>query len=98
MPPPPPPTPLSIATNALSRLLKEESSYETELAAQKLRVRKLREQQGKGEGGAEGESEDVEENSEWRVRQEVSRAFLWVFSLGFFILGCFLCFLFCFCV
>lgn len=82
---PPPPTPLSIATNALSRLLKEEASYETELAAQRLRVRKLREQQGKGKGkgnGKEGDDDgddDVEEgegegegNSEWRVRQEVS--------------------------
>lgn len=89
MPPrPPPPTPLSIATNALSRLLKEEASYETELATQRLSVGRLRGEgtgqgsrgdDGKGERGERGEGEE-EGNSEWRVRQEVGCSFFFFFS------------------
>lgn len=63
----PPPTPLSVATNATTRLLKEESSYRTELASQQLRVRELRERHG-GDGDDDGEAG----NSEFRIRQEVS--------------------------
>ncbi len=68
----PPPPPLSIATNALTRLLKEESSYRTELAAQQERVRRL--QDGAGAGNEVDEDEDEEEggNKEFRMRQEVS--------------------------
>ena len=60
----PPPSPLSVATNATTRLLKEESSYRTELASQQLRVRELRE----GHGDDDGEAG----NWAFRIRQEVS--------------------------
>lgn len=88
MPSQPPPTPLTIATNALSRLLKEEASYETELAKQKFQ-RVVAKATTKGGGGGKGKGkggvdmEDGEEeggNAEWRVRQEVS---CWVFFFVF---------------
>lgn len=66
-PPPqkmPPPTPLSIATNSLTRLLKEEASYRTELASQQQRVEKLSSAGDEEEEGGEG-------NAEFRLRQEV---------------------------
>ncbi|CAD6576227.1 MAG: hypothetical protein ASARMPRED_007656 [Alectoria sarmentosa] len=59
-----PPTPLSVATNSINRLLKEESSYRTELATQQRRVDKLQ------AGG--GESDDEVGNMDFRLRQEAS--------------------------
>lgn len=58
-----PPTPLSVATNSINRLLKEESSYRTELATQQRRVEELQ---------AGGADEDDAGNTEFRLRQEVS--------------------------
>ena len=58
-----PPTPLSVATNSINRLLKEESSYRTELATQQRRVEQLQ---------AGGADEDDAGNTEFRLRQEVS--------------------------
>ena len=37
----PPPSPLAIATSSINRLLKEESSYRTELSTQQQRLRNL---------------------------------------------------------
>ncbi|KAF6228280.1 hypothetical protein HO133_008010 [Letharia lupina] len=56
-----PPTPLSVATNSINRLLKEESSYRTELATQQRRVEELQ---------AGGADEDDAGNTEFRLRQE----------------------------
>lgn len=58
----PPPSQLAIATSSLNRLVKEESSYRTELASQQKRVEKLQ------AGG--GDDEDVG-NLEFQLRQEV---------------------------
>lgn len=58
-----PPTPLSVATKSINRLLKEESSYRTELVNQQQRVEKLQ---------AGGGTEEVAGNTEFRLRQEVS--------------------------
>lgn len=57
-----PPTPLSVATNSVNRLLKEESSYRAELADQQQRVGEL-------QAGGGGEDEDIG-NGEFRLRQE----------------------------
>ncbi|KAL9128030.1 MAG: hypothetical protein Q9175_007617 [Cornicularia normoerica] len=56
-----PPTPLSVATKSINRLLKEESSYRTELVNQQQRVEKLQ---------AGGGTEEVAGNTEFRLRQE----------------------------
>ncbi|KAM0796617.1 tubulin-specific chaperone Rbl2 [Usnea florida] len=67
----PPPTPLSIATNALTRLLKEESSYRTELASQRRRVEQLQSGAAAAAGDEEEEEEEGEEgNREFRLGQE----------------------------
>lgn len=55
----PAPSQLSIATSAVERLLKEESSYHKELDQQQARIKKLE------EGDAEGE------NAEFQLKQEV---------------------------
>lgn len=55
----PAPSQLSIATGAVTRLLKEESSYHKELQQQQARIKKLE------EGGGEGE------NAEFQLKQEV---------------------------
>ena len=69
----PPPSPLSITTSSINRLLKEESSYRTELAAQQKRIQQLEKEDG---------AEDAEEgNREFSLRQEVS-----VFRLLFLVL------------
>lgn len=57
-----PPTPLAIATASVNRLLKEESTYRTELASQEQRIGKMKAARG---DGAEGE------NAKWELRQEV---------------------------
>lgn len=64
----PPPSPLSIATSSINRLLKEESSYRTELANQQRRIEGLETRTGTGTG------DDAEEegNREFSLRQEVS--------------------------
>ncbi|KAK0515213.1 hypothetical protein JMJ35_002592 [Cladonia borealis] len=72
----PPPSPLSIATSSITRLLKEESSYRTELASQQKKVEKLQtEDNGAGNGDGDGDAEEEEDgeekgNREWRLRQE----------------------------
>ena len=63
-----PPTPLSVATNSINRLLKEESSYRTELATQQRRVEKL---QAGGGGESDDDDDDGVGNMEFRLRQEV---------------------------
>ena len=60
----PPPSQLAIATSSINRLLKEEISYEKELANQQTRLKLIE----KGDGGVE----DEVGNAEFRVRQEVS--------------------------
>ena len=52
------PSPLSVATSALNRLVKEESSYHKELEQQQARVAKLERSPG-------------DENKEYMIRQEV---------------------------
>ncbi|KAI4173288.1 MAG: hypothetical protein LQ343_002999 [Gyalolechia ehrenbergii] len=54
------PSPLAISTASVQRLLKEETTYRTELASQEQRLREL--EQGGGE--------DDDGNREWTVRQE----------------------------
>ncbi|MCJ1328550.1 hypothetical protein MMC10_005227 [Thelotrema lepadinum] len=51
------PSPLSVATSALSRLVKEESSYHKELEQQQASVTKLEQSSG-------------DENKEYMIRQE----------------------------
>ena len=63
---PPPPTPLTVQTSAITRLLKEQDSYKTELAAQEMRLQGMM-RDGDGEEDEEGE----EGNREWKVGQEV---------------------------
>ena len=63
-----PPSQLSIAISSITRLLKEESSYRTELAAQQKRLEQLQTEAGAGDA-EEGEEKG---NQEFRLRQEVS--------------------------
>ena len=77
----PPPSPLAIATSSINRLLKEETSYEKELANQQSRVSQL-------ENNDAGD-DDEGGNAEFRVRQEVSfsvfsfcEGFVWIFGGG----------------
>ena len=63
-----PPSQLSIATSSINRLLKEESSYRTELAAQQKSVEQSQTEAGAG-GAEEGEEKG---NREFSLRQEVS--------------------------
>lgn len=67
----PPPSQLAIATSSLIRLVKEESTYRTELSSQQERLALFQ------EGPGPGEMEEDVENTEFRRRQEV-RPFLWV--------------------
>lgn len=67
---PPPPTPLTVQTSAITRLLKEQDSYKTELAAQEMRLQGMM-RDGDGEEDEEGE----EGNREWKVGQEVCVCF-----------------------
>lgn len=60
----PAPSPLSIATSSVQRLIKEESYYHKELASQQLRVDKLEDQ-------IKEQSADLDENSEYVLKQEV---------------------------
>ena len=60
----PQPSPLKISTSSLQRLLKEETSYRSELEEQERRLKGLKEQKGADEEGMEG-------NRVWMVRQEV---------------------------
>jgi len=57
----PAPSPLAIATSALNRLVKEESSYHKELEQQSARIAKL-------EAGEDADNE----NAEFILRQQVS--------------------------
>ncbi|SLM36029.1 tubulin-specific chaperone rbl2 [Lasallia pustulata] len=64
----PPPTPLSIATSAVLRLVKEESSYRHELLQQESRVEKLQSRERKGGDERDGDGDDG--NAEWTLGQE----------------------------
>lgn len=57
-----PPSPLSIATSAVQRLVKEEASYHRELKQQEERIKRLE---------AEPAGEDEDGNQEYMLRQEV---------------------------
>lgn len=61
----PAPSPLKIATSAVTRLVKEEKYYQTELSSQTARVQKLEEELKNGSGAADG-------NAEFMLKQEVS--------------------------
>ena len=57
----PPPSPLAIATSSINRLLKEESSYRTELSTQQQRLPNL-----------EADTTDYDEgNKAFQIDQEV---------------------------
>ncbi|KAH6634352.1 tubulin binding cofactor A [Chaetomium sp. MPI-SDFR-AT-0129] len=60
-----PPTPLAIATQAVNRLVKEESYYHKEQASQEKRINKLEED-------IENNSPDLDTNSEYILKQEAS--------------------------
>jgi tubulin-specific chaperone A len=60
-----PPSPLAIATQAVKRLVKEETYYHKELAGQEARVQKL-------EGDIKNKSADLDQNAEFMLKQEVS--------------------------
>ncbi|KAK2623941.1 hypothetical protein QTJ16_006575 [Diplocarpon rosae] len=53
-----PPSPLTIATSALQRLVKEEGSYENELKGQETRLKKIL------------ATKDEDENAEYKLKQE----------------------------
>ena len=61
-----PPTPLAIATQAVNRLVKEESYYHKEQASQETRIKKL-------EDDIENNSPDLDTNAEYILKQEVRR-------------------------
>ncbi|AEO70339.1 uncharacterized protein THITE_2147180 [Thermothielavioides terrestris NRRL 8126] len=58
-----PPTPLAIATQAVNRLVKEESYYHKEQANQEKRIKKLEED-------IENNSPDLDSNAEYILKQE----------------------------
>jgi hypothetical protein len=61
-----PPTPLSIATQAVNRLIKEEAYYHKEQASQEKRIAKLEED-------IKSNSADLDSNAEYILKQEVGR-------------------------
>lgn len=63
-----PPTPLVIATQAVNRLVKEESYYHKEQASQEKRIKKLEED-------IENNVPDLDSNAEYMLKQEVSFAY-----------------------
>ena len=65
-----PPSPLAIATSSVNRLLKEESSYRTELESQQKRLHSLEAQTGEDEDGNRG----------FQILQEVSFSLLFHFE------------------
>ena len=65
----PPPSSLAIATSSLLRLVKEESSYHSELETQGSRLRSALEKQQQNKG----DEDDDEENGEFMIKQQVSR-------------------------
>ncbi len=75
-----PPSQLSIATSSITRLLKEESSYRTELASQQKRIEQLQTEAGAGDA-EEGEEKG---NQEFRLRQEVStiKVFIYIYHVS----------------
>lgn len=56
------PSQLKIATGSLQRLIKEEASYHKELESQKKRIADL-----------EKQTDDQDENREFKLKQEVSQ-------------------------
>lgn len=60
-----PSTPLSIATGAIHRLIKEEASYHKEQQQQEKRIQELEAQTTAGEADEDG-------NREYTLKQEVS--------------------------
>jgi tubulin-specific chaperone A len=61
-----PPTPLSIATQSVNRLVREEAYYHKEQANQEKRIKKLQED-------IEANSPDLDSNAEYILKQEVGR-------------------------
>ena len=61
-----PPTPLAIATQAVNRLVKEESYYHKDQASQEKRIAKL-------EDEIATNSPDLDSNAEYILKQEVGR-------------------------
>lgn len=61
----PAPSPLKIATDAVSRLTKEEKMYQKELTSQQERVKKLEADLKNGSANEDG-------NAEFMVKQEVN--------------------------
>lgn len=59
-----PPSPLAIATQAVQRLVKEESYYHKEQASQEQRIAKLEET-------IANDGPDLDSNSEYVLKQEV---------------------------
>jgi hypothetical protein len=62
-----PPTPLTIATQAVTRLVKEESYYHKEQESQEKRIKKL-------EDDIEANSADLDSNAEYILKQEVGHS------------------------
>ena len=60
------PSPLAISVGSVRRLLKEETTYRTELTNQEARLRQW-------ESSGDGEDDDEIGNREWAMKQEVSR-------------------------
>ncbi|KAL2260660.1 hypothetical protein VTK26DRAFT_5263 [Humicola hyalothermophila] len=58
-----PPTPLTIATQAVNRLVKEHASYYKEQASQEKRIKKL-------EDEIESKNPDLDSNAEYILKQE----------------------------
>ncbi|RYP64465.1 hypothetical protein DL769_006658 [Monosporascus sp. CRB-8-3] len=65
----PAPSPLTIATQAVNRLVKEEQYYQKELAQQTERVKKLEAEAANGSGGGGGGDSD-DDNAEFMLKQE----------------------------
>lgn len=68
-----PPSALTIATQSVQRLVKEEKYYHSELESQRARVKKLEDEMGSG---------SADENAEFVLRQEVSFPFLLYLSVS----------------
>jgi len=60
-----PPSPLSIATQSVNRLVKEEGYYHKEQASQEARIKKL-------EADIAANSPELDSNAEYVLKQEVS--------------------------
>ncbi|KAI0483183.1 tubulin binding cofactor A [Xylariaceae sp. FL0804] len=66
----PAPSPLKIATQAVQRLVKEDSYYQKELVQQADKVRKVEAELKKAGTGAGNDDADVDGNAEFMLKQE----------------------------